>query len=73
MKDIIINRNDYLSVKDFYIDLFKKLKGSTIPDWKDLPTLDYNANNLNEFLWYCHDDNNKYIFKNLYKNSQITN
>ena len=34
-------------------------------DWRDnYEDLGYNADLLNEFLWYCSDDSNHYIFKN---------
>ncbi|MBE7082735.1 MAG: hypothetical protein E7378_03580 [Clostridiales bacterium] len=63
MHKIIFKKDDYKSYKDFYLDLYKKLQGSTIPDFKDNNTLDYRADVLREFLWYCHNDNNKYIFE----------
>ena len=64
MKELIFDKKVYLTYKDFYEDLFKKLEGSTIPDWIDFPNLNYSADDLSEFLWYCLDDGNKYIFKN---------
>lgn len=67
MKEIIFNRKNYKSYKDFYIQLYKDLDGKSIPDWEDYPDLHYNAGLLNEFLWYSHNDNIKYIFLNFDK------
>ncbi len=64
MKEIIFNRKDYKVYEDFYVQIYKDLDGANMIDWEELPNLCYSADNLNEFLWYCHKDNNKYIFKN---------
>ena len=65
MKEIIFDKNDYKSYKDFYHDLCIKLNKDRFIDWNgEYPDLCYNADLLNEFLWYCHTDNNTYIFKN---------
>ena len=67
MKEIIFDRKNYKSYKDFYTQIFKDLDGNSIPDWKDFEGLHYHADHLNEFLWYCNEDNNKYIFVNFDK------
>jgi len=67
MKEIIFNKNNYESYKDFYIQLYKELEGKKIPDWEDYDDLHYNAGLLDEFLWYYHNDNIKYIFVNFDK------
>lgn len=33
-------------------------------NWEDYDDLEYDANMLNEFLWYCHNDNIHFVFKN---------
>lgn len=35
-----------------------------IPDWEGCTTLNYSTDDLAEFLGYCFDDGNTYIFKN---------
>jgi len=67
MKEIIFDKNKYSSYKDFYSQIYKDLEGEKIPDWEDYKDLCYNADGLNEFLWYCHNDNIKYIFVNFDK------
>ncbi len=64
MKKLIYNRKQLNSYKEFYEKLYKDLEGETIPDWEDCSTLNYSADDLAEFLWYCLDDGNNYIFKN---------
>ena len=64
MNTIIIDKKDYTSYKDFYRDIFIKLDGKNNIDFEDMKALLYNANILNEFLWYCHNDNIYFIFKN---------
>ena len=64
MNTIIINKNYYKSYKEFYKDIFIKLDGKNNIDFENMEDLLYNPNILNEFLWYCYDDSNKYIFKN---------
>ena len=65
MKEIKFNKNEYNSFKDFYHDICIKLRKNRFIDWRDnYEDLCYDGNMLNEFLWYCHDDNNKYIFLN---------
>ena len=34
MKEIIFNKNNFKSFKDFYIQLYKDLEGKKIPDKK---------------------------------------
>ena len=68
MKEIIFNKSDYDSYKDFYHDLCIKLNKDRFIDWKDeYQDLNYDGNLLNEFLWYCCDDNSKYVFVNFDK------
>ncbi len=67
MKEIIFDKNNYSSYKDFYIQLYNELEGKKIPDWEDYDYLHYNAGLLDEFLWYCHNDNIKYVFVNFDK------
>ncbi len=67
MKEIVFNKKKYDSYKDFYIQIYRDLEGKEIPDWEDYDALHYNADLLDEFLWYCHNDNIKYIFVNFDK------
>ena len=58
MKKIIFNKKDYDSYKDFYHDICVKLDKDRFIDWQDdYEDLCFDANILNEFLWYCHNDN----------------
>ena len=61
-KEIVFDRKNYESYKDFYVQIYKDLEGKKIPDWEDYDNLCYSADALVEFLWYCHNDNIKYIF-----------
>ncbi len=67
MKEIIFNKRNYESYKDFYVQIYKDLEGKTIIDWEEYDNLHYSADALNEFLWYCRTQNNKYIFVNFDK------
>ncbi len=67
MKEIIFNRKNYNSYKDFYTQIYKDLDGKHMIDWEDYQDLNYNADFLDEFLWYCHDYDIKYIFINFDK------
>lgn len=63
MKQIIFNKKDYKSYKDFYHDVCVKLNKDRFIDWDgEYEDLCYDGNLLNEFMWYCSKDNNKYIF-----------
>ncbi|MBQ3494972.1 MAG: hypothetical protein IJA69_06100 [Clostridia bacterium] len=64
---ITFNKNEYSSYKDFYKDVLKKLNSKRFLDWEDETDLGYNGNLLGEFLWYCSQDNNEYIFINFYR------
>ena len=64
MKTIIYDRKQLNSYKEFYEQLYIDLDGKNIIDWEKFEYLGYSADNLNEFLWYCHSDGNSYIFKN---------
>lgn len=67
MNQVIFDRKKYNSYKDFYVQIYKDLDGKSIPDWAEYENLHYNADFLNEFLWYCLDDNTNYIFLNFDK------
>ena len=68
MKEVIFDKNDYKSYKDFYHDVCIKLDKDSFIDWNgQYEDLGYNADLLNEFLWYCHGDNLKCVFKNFDK------
>ena len=64
MKKIIYNRNNIKDYKEFYESIVIKLNADRFIDWEGEQNLDYNGNNLNEFLWYCHKDNIQFVFKN---------
>lgn len=67
MKEIIFDRKNYKSYKDFYTQLYIDLDGKNLSDWEDYDDLHYNAGLLDEFLWYYHNDSIKYVFKNFDK------
>ena len=67
MNEVIFDRKEYKTYKDFYVQVYKDLDGKSIPDWEEYENLNYKADFLNEFLWYCHSDNTKYIFVNFDK------
>ena len=62
MQVIIFNRDNLTSYKDFYTQVYEELNGKGFIDWEDYPNLNYNANMLDEFLWYNHDKNIKFVF-----------
>ncbi len=63
MKEIIFNKNKYFNYKELYVDIYKKLNGKENHDFDFCSdTLGCSADILNEFLWYYHNDNIKYIF-----------
>lgn len=64
MKKFVYDRNEIKDYKEFYEKIYADFEGSTIPDWNKFEYLDYDADNFNEFLWYCHQDNFHIIFKN---------
>ena len=69
MKEIIFDTTKYLSknetYKDFYNDFYTKLDGANTVDFEDYNNLHYNADILEEFLWYKSEDTLKYIFVGL--------
>ena len=68
MKEVIFDRNNYKSYKDFYHDVCIKLDKDSFIDWNgQYEDLGYNADLLDEFLWYCHEDNLKCVFNNFDK------
>ena len=68
MKEIIFDKNEYKSYKDFYHDVCIKLDKDSFIDWNgQYEDLGYSGDLLNEFLWYCHEDNLKCVFKNFDK------
>lgn len=50
MKEFIFDKNEYVSYKDFYEGIAKKMEAIKIDDYYDSSTLEYNANILWEFL-----------------------
>ena len=62
MKEIVFNKYNYECYKDFYTQIYSDLNGKGFLDWEDYENLNYSADMLNEFLWYNHDKNIKYIF-----------
>ena len=64
MKEIIFNKLMYESYKDFYVQIYKDLDGKSFGDWQAYDNLNYNADMLDEFLWYNNDNNIKYVFIN---------
>ncbi len=67
-KTIIFNKKDYKDYRDMYHDISIKLDKDRFIDWQDdYEYLHYHADILNEFLWYCHNDNIHIIFLNFDK------
>lgn len=71
MKKVIYNRKELNSYKEFYEQLYQDMDGKNMIDWEHCPTLNYSADDLSEFLWYCHNNNIHFIFKNF--NLEIIN
>ena len=54
MKEIVFNKKDYESYKDFYHDVCIKLNKEQFIDWQGVyEDLGYRADFLEEFLFYC--------------------
>ena len=64
MEKVVYDRRQINSYKEFYEKIYIDLDGKGMIDWEKFEYLGYNGNNLNEFLWYCHNDNIHFIFKN---------
>ena len=64
MKKFIYDRNEIKDYKEFYERIYIDLDGAGMNDWETFDCLSYRADNLEEFLWYCHQDNFHMIFKN---------
>ena len=64
MKEIIFNKDNYETFKDFYVQIYKDLDGKSFGDWQAYENLNYNADMLDEFLWYNEDKNVKFVFIN---------
>lgn len=62
MIKIVIDYNKYKSYKDFYKDILKKL--NNFLDFEGEKDLGYNANILEEFMWYNHNKNLEIIMLN---------
>lgn len=63
MKEIVFDRRNYKTHKEFYHDLCIKLDKESMIDWRgNYEDLGYSGDLLWEFLGYCYDDSNKYIF-----------
>ena len=56
MQKVIIDKNKCESYKTFYEIIYTELEGKLIPDWEEYDNLHYNADLLDEFLWYAYDD-----------------
>ena len=67
MNEIIFNTKEYTSknetYKDFYRDIVKKL--NNFIDFEGDKDLGFDADILNEFMWYNHDKNLQIIFVGL--------
>ena len=61
--EIVLNKNECKSYKDFYVQIYKDLDGKDNMDFEDYENLNYSASMLDEFLWYYHNDNLKFTFK----------
>ena len=70
---IIFNKNEYNTYKDFYVDILNKLNAQRFIDWQDEKNLGYNGNLLYEFLWYCSNNNNEYVFVNFNRKNMKPN
>ena len=64
MKTLIYDRKQLNSYKDFFEKLYEDMDGKNMIDWEKFEYLGYDADNLNEFMWYCQDRSIDYIFKN---------
>ena len=64
MKELIYDKNELKSFKDFYNKFYKDLDGISNEYWQDYMDLQSNADLLNEFLWNCQDDNLLFVMKN---------
>lgn len=64
MKEIIFDRKKYKSYKDFYTQLYKDLDGLHTIDWENCEDLHYEADHLDEFLWYKEEESIRYVFFN---------
>ena len=65
MQEIIFDRNNYESYKDFYVQIYKDLDGKSFGDWRAYDNLNYNADMIDEFLWYNNDKKLSLYFKTL--------
>ena len=61
-KEVIFNKKDYKSYKDFYTEIYEKLDGKNTIDFEDEVDLGYHADILNEFLWYKSEEGVKFVF-----------
>lgn len=62
MQEIVFKKDNFESYKDFYVQIYRDLNGKDFLDWEDYENLHYNADMLNEFLWYNNDKDLKFIF-----------
>lgn len=51
---VIIDKTKCESYKTFYKIIYKELDGKGYIDWEDYENLHYDADLLDEFLWYVH-------------------
>lgn len=61
-REIVFDRNNYKSYKDFYKDICKKMDAKNDLNCLYPEDLALNGNVLNEFLWDYSLDNIKFIF-----------
>ena len=67
VNEIIIDRANYVSYgyytfKGFYTDIYNKFDGKHNSEFEDYENFNFLADLLNEFLWYKHDENIRFIF-----------
>ena len=64
MRELVYDKNELKSFKNFYEKIYLDLEAKKNENWADYENLHYNADLLNEFLWNCQDDNLLFIMKN---------
>lgn len=62
MKTIILDKKYYKNYQDLYKDICHKLHLEDFNDFDGYENLAYNADLLEEFMWYNHDQNLHIIF-----------
>lgn len=64
MKKITIDKNKCQSYKTFYEIVYNEFDGKHMVDWEEYDNIHYNADMLNEFLWYVSDINTEFVMMN---------